>query len=30
MELKAIIMIILVVFIIGSMVFLRIHNKNKK
>jgi len=30
MELKAIIMIILVVFIIGSMVFLRIRNKNKK
>ncbi len=30
MELKAIIMIILVVFIIGSMVFLRISNKNKK
>ncbi len=30
MELKAIIMVILVAFIIGSLVFLRIRNKNKK
>ncbi len=30
MEVKAIIIVILVAFIIGGMVFLRIRNKNKK
>ena len=30
MEVKAIIIVILVLFIIGGMVFLRIRNKNKK